>query len=139
MIIEDIKAIKTGKRELKEFGITMGIILGLLGVLFLWQGRGYYFYFLIISAMFIFLGSVLYTLLTPIYKVWMILTTLLGWFMTRVILCILFFLILTPIGLAARLFGKDFLGLNIGRNNVNSYWIPKKASEFKRENYERRF
>ena len=40
---------------------------------------------------------------------------ILGWFMTRLILSILFYIIITPIGLIARIIGKDFLNTkNIG-------------------------
>ena len=45
----------------------------------------------------------------------------LGWIMTRVILIIIFYLIVTPIGLIARLFGKQFLDLSLNEN-VNSFW-----------------
>lgn len=139
MVIEEIKNIKSGRKELREFGITVGIVLGLLGGLFLWRGRSYYFYFFIISAAFLLFGLVIPLLLKPIHKVWMALAMLLGWVMTRAILSLLFFLVITPIGLLRRLFHKDFLGLKFNGGATNSYWIPKKTADFKRENYERQF
>ncbi len=138
MIIEEIKNIKSGKRELRKFGIVVGIVLGLLGVLFLWRGKDTYSYFLILSAAFLILGLAVPILLKPIHKVWMTLAELLGWLMTRVILSVLFYLVVTPIGLLARLSGKDFLDSKFDRN-ANSYWIPKGTVKFEKSNYERQF
>jgi len=138
VIIEEIKNIKSGKRELRKFGITVGIVLGLLGGLFLWRGRDTYSYFLILSAAFLLLGLVVPILLKPIHKVWMTLAVLLGWLMTRVILSVLFYLVVTPIGLLARLFRKDFLELKFNGNG-DSYWIPKGKVKFERSDYERQF
>ncbi|GAG32448.1 unnamed protein product, partial [marine sediment metagenome] len=50
MIIEEIKNIKSGRRELRQFGITVSIVLALLGGLFLWHKKDYYCYFFILSA-----------------------------------------------------------------------------------------
>ena len=138
MIIEEIGNIKSGRKELRKFAITVGIVLGLLGGLFFWRGRDYDSYFLILSAALLLLGLVVPILLKPIHKVWMVLAVFLGWLMTRVILSVLFYLVVTTIGLLARLFGKDFLDLKFGRN-ADSYWIPKERIEFKRSDYERQF
>ncbi len=138
MIIEEIRNIKTGKRELRKFGITVGIVSCLLGGLFLWRGRDYYSYFLILSAALLLLGLAVPILLKPIYKVWMTLAVLLGYLMTRVILSVLFFLVVTPIGLLGRLFGKNFLDLKFNRN-ANSYWTHKESKGFERSEYERQF
>ena len=138
MIIEEIKNIEGGRRELRKFGITVGIVLGLLGVLFFWRGRDYYSYFLVLSAALLLLGLVVPILLKPIHKVWMTSALLLGWLMTRVILSVLFYLVVTPIGLFARFFGKRFLDLKFNRN-ANSYWIPKGKVKLEKSNYERQF
>lgn len=138
MIIEEIKNIESGRRELRKFGITVGIVLGLLGGLFFWRGRDYYFYFLILSEALLLLGLVVPILLKPIHKVWMTLALLLGWLMTRVILSVLFYLVVTLIGLLLRLLGKDVLELKFKRNG-DSYWIPKKEMKSERRNYEKQF
>ena len=123
---------------LRKFGLTIGTVLCLLGILFLWREKAWYVYLLVFSLVFLFLGLFKPILLKPIHKVWMILAVLLGWFMTRVILCVLFFLVVTPIGLLARLSGKDFLDLKFNKN-VNSYWIPRNAIRHKKKNYENQF
>lgn len=138
MIIEEIKAIKSGKRELRQFGIAIGIVLGLLGGLFLYRGISYYSYFLISSLTFLFLAFVAPIVLKPLQKIWMTLAIIIGWFVTRVILIVLFYLVVTPLALVARLFGKRFLDIRFDKN-ADSYWMAKKAAEFEPRNYENQF
>lgn len=140
MIVEDIKSIKSGKKELRQFGLTIGIVLGLLGLLFWWLGENYYPYLLILSAAFLLFGLILPITLKPIQKIWMSLAVVLGWLMTRIILIILFYLIFTPIGILGRMFGKSFLDLKFSRiRNVDSYWIPKGKVGLDRSYYEKQF
>ena len=138
MIIEEIKNIKSGKRELRQFGLTVAIVLSLLGGLFFLRKKDYYSCFLAFSAAFLFLGLVAPILLKPIQKIWMALSIIIGWFITRIILIILFYLVVTPTGILARLFGKDFLNLRFDRN-INSYWIPRKKRKLERRDYEKQF
>lgn len=137
-MFEQIKNIKSGKKELRQFGIALGVVLGLLGGLFFLHGKGYYFSFFILSAMLLFFGLVLPTLLKPIQKVWMSLAIVIGWFMTRVILTVLFYLVVTPIGILARIFGKRFLDIRFNRN-VDSCWIARKPVRFDKRSYENQF
>ena len=138
MVIEEIKNIKSGRRELQRFGITMSVVLGLIGGLFLWHEKGYFSCFFILSGAFFLFGIVVPILLKPIHKMWMTLAILMGWFMTRVILSVLFYLGVVAIGLLAKLFGKDFLDLKFDRN-ADSYWIPKGTAKFERSDYEKQF
>ena len=138
MLLEEIENIKSGKSELRKFGIMIGIVLGLLGGLLLWRGKDSYTYFLLLSTVFIFLGLVLPIVLKPIQKVWMTFAVILGWFMTRFILSILFYVVFTSIGLVSRLFGKQFLDLKMD-NSKKSYWNYRKTREFKKSDYERQF
>lgn len=138
MILEEIKSIKSGKKELREFGIIIGIALGLLGGLLLWRGRDNYHYLFIIAAVFIFCGLTLPSLLQPLQKAWMTLAVIIGWFTTRIILCILFYLVFTPIGFVSRLLGKQFLDLKMDRSK-KSYWIYKESKEFNQNGYKRQF
>ena len=87
---------------------------------------------------FLFLGLVTPSLLKPIQKVWMSLAIVIGWFVTRVILTVLFYLVVTPIGLVAKLSGKRFLDINFDRG-VDSYWIPRETTKFNKRSYENQF
>jgi hypothetical protein len=138
MIIEEIKNIKSGKRELRQFGITIGIVLGLLGMWFLWCEKEGSSPLLVSAIVFFFSGFIFPLLLKPVQKLWMSLAILMGWLMTRVIITILFYLVVTPTGLLARVCGKDFLNIKLDRN-ANSYWIPKKVTRPDKKNYENQF
>ena len=135
---EEIKNIKSGKRELRQFGITIGIVLGLLGGLFFLRQKDFYAYFLIFSAAFFISALVLPALLKPVQKIWMSLAIGIGWFMTRVILTILFYLVVTPIGILAKIFGKRFLDLKFDKN-TDSYWIARESVKFDKRSYENQF
>lgn len=117
----------------------MGIALCLVAGLFWWRGRDYYLYLLVISIIFLLVSLIAPILLKPIHKIWMILAILLGWLRRRVILIILYYLIITPIGILTRLFGKDFLDLKFKKNATDSYWIPRGTFKFDKKNYERPF
>lgn len=138
MLLDEIKSIKSGKAELRKFGITMGVVFGLFGGLFLLRERPYYFYLFILSAFFLFFGVVLPVLLKPIYKIWMSLALVLGSIMTRIILSVLFYLIITPLGLISKLSRKDFLDLKFDQS-AGSYWIQRKKIPLEKSNYEKQF
>lgn len=138
MLLEEIKNIKSERRDLRNFGITIGIALGVLAGLLWWKEKDTYKIFIILSLAFIFFGLALPTLLRPLQKAWMTLAVILGWFMTRVILCILFYLVFTFIGLGARLMGKKFLDLKMD-NSQKSHWTYRKSQPFNRSDYERQF
>jgi len=138
MISEEIKNIKSGKRELRQFGITIGLVLVVWGSWLLWREHEGGYRLLIIAALFLSLGLILPTSLKPFHKLWMTLAVLLGWLMTRIILIILFYLVMTPIGLLAKLSGKDFLDRKFNRE-AQSYWIPRKAATPDKKHYENQF
>lgn len=71
-----------------------------------------------------------------VYRAWMRFVFILGWINTRIILVILFYLILTPVGLLLRLFRIDLLER---RKKVGTYWKKKEKVKFNPLNYERRF
>jgi hypothetical protein len=138
VILEEIRQIQSGKRELRQFGFTMGIVLGLLGGWFLYRGREHAIYWLIAAGLFLLLGAVLPAALKPLQKAWMALAVVLGWVMTRIILGALFYLVVTPVGLIGRLCGKRFLETRFREETVQSYWL-KRESKIRREDCERQF
>ena len=129
--------IKT-KNQLRKFGITVGAVFGLLGALLCWRARDYYYYFLILCGAFIIPGVIAPMTLKPVEKVWMSAAKCMGWVMTRVVLSILFYFVLTPTGLIAKLFRKDFLDLKFDRN-AESYWISKEHAIAGKERHENQF
>ena len=111
------------RRELRNFGLTIGIAFGILGALFFWRGKGLGTPFLIASPILILIGLVAPRILAPLHRVWMAVATVMGWVMTRVILSLLFYLVVTPIGLLGRLKRGAFLDRGF-RRDTDSYWVP---------------
>ncbi len=139
MILNEIKQLKTGPRELRKFGLLVGGILGALGLLALARSKGYSPYLLAPGLALLVLGAVWPRALKHIYIAWMSLAILLGYAVSTIILTLFFFLVITPIGLAARLLGRDFLRLKIDRA-APSYWITRELKPGRtRAEYERQF
>ena len=137
-IREDIKQLKTDARDLRKFGLMVGGVFAALGLLFLWRHKGFYPYFLGPGVVLILFGAILPRTLKRVYIAWMSIAFVLGFVMAHVILTLLFFLVITPMGLIARLAGKDFLSLKLDRK-TKSYWIPREKKVKSPEEYERQF
>lgn len=138
MLIEEIKHIKESKKDLKKFGLTVGIALLVVTLVLFLFDKSSYVYFGIIGGALILTGLMLPALLKPINKIWMTLALVLGWFSSRVILTILFYLVLTPIGFIAKIFRKRFLNLKI-ENGAKSYWEKREIKSPELTEYERQF
>ena len=138
MLFEEIKNIKEDKKDLEKFGYTVGIAFLIISVLTFIFGKHSYIYFGIIAIFLIVSSFLLPYALKPLNKIWMGLSILLGWLMTRVILIILFYLAITPISLLAKLFKKDFLDLKFDLSK-RSYWKNKEQKKIDPTDYERQF
>ena len=110
-MIEEIKNISSEKSDFRKFGITIGLLFMVIAGLLFWRGKESFEILLASGFVLFVLGLVLPVVLKPIYWIWMILAALLGWIMTRVILGLLFYVVVTPIGMLSRLFGNNFLDL----------------------------
>jgi len=126
MIREEIRELKTGIRELRNFGLLVGAVLVALGLLFLLRGKARYPYFLAPGVLLLLFGAVFPRALKYIYFAWMSLAIVLGFVVSTLILTLFFILVITPIGLTARLLGKDFLRLKLDRRE-STYWISRKS------------
>jgi len=137
MFSEEIKNIKSGKKELREFGLTIGIILVILGSVALWRSKPIFPYFLSVGIIFVTLGLASPNILKPFQRAWMTFSIIIGFFMSRLILTILFYLVITPIGTLAKIFGKDILDQRIDRKS-ESYWKERTVT-VKKESYENQY
>ena len=134
----DLKKLSTGAGDLRKFGVTVGAGFIFLGVLLLLRHRSSYVAFCGAGALLTAFGVIWPRALKYVYIAWMALAFTLGFVMSNVILTLFFFLFVTPIGLLARLFQKDFLARKWDKRAA-SYWI-RHGSEVKTANtYERQF
>jgi len=117
-------AIGESKREVRLtwFGFTG--IFALFGSISLYKGGGAYPYLYSISAMFLLFAIAAPMALLPLYRLWVKFAMKLAWFNTRLILGIIFFLVITPVGLLARILGKDLLDQKIDKS-ATTYWKKK--------------
>ena len=137
-MIEEIRNIKSGKKELRNFGSTIGIVLLLIAGVLFYKNNNLFISFACIAGVFIVLGFLFPQLLKPIYFIWMIFAVVIGWIMTRLILFILFFVIISIIRLIAGIFGKSFLELNISKDS-KSYWNHRFSDVEMSQDYEKQF
>ena len=137
-MFQEIRDIKSGKKELREFGLTIGIILAILGMIALWRNKPIYLHLLVAAGIFIGFGLILPKALKPIQKTWMSLSIIIGFFVSHFILSILFYAVLTPIGLMMRIFRKDILDQRIDKNKV-SYWQDVRDGVKPKESYENQY
>lgn len=137
-ILEDIRNIKSGKKELREFGLTIGVVLMLISGLALWRGKGSWAYLLMAGLLFTGFGIAAPAPLKPLQKIWMALAAVIGFFMSRVVLAILFYCVVTPIGIVMKLFGKDILDERISKS-CPSYWRELPAKVKAKESYENQY
>jgi len=138
MIREEIKKLKTGRRELRKFGWLVGGVFAALGILMWLRNKTYFPYFLTPGIILIVFGSLFPKALKYVYIAWMSMAVVLGFVVSNVILTIFFFFVITPIGLVARLMGRDFLALKIDRE-APTYWIPRERASKTPAEYERQF
>lgn len=135
---QEFKEIKSGRIALREFGLTIGAILVILGDIALWRTRPLYPYLLALGFTLIVLGLARPEALKPLQKAWMALSIVIGFFMSRLILTVLFYIVITPMSLAMRIFGKDILDEKIEKEK-NSYWVYRPEGEKERSSYENQY
>ena len=109
------------KKELRKFGIVMSVPLAIIGGILFWKGKPSGGYFLALAAFFLICGLLLPGILVPIERAWMKFAEIISAVMTRVILILTFYLVITPVGLLLRLMGKDLLQMKFEQDR-GSYW-----------------
>jgi len=116
----------------KSFGLVFFIFFLIVSFYPLVNGEEIRKWALVFSIIFLVLGLTNSKILNPLNKLWFNFGIFLGKIMSPVIMGIIFFLVVTPIGLLMRLFGKDILNLKF--NNKTTYWIEKNGPKSKTRN-----
>ena len=108
----------------KSFGVLFFLLFIIIGFYPILKDEKIKFLFFIPAFIFLILAFLKPNLLKPLNLVWIKLGEILGRIIAPTIMFLLFFLILTPVGLIVRLFGKDLLKTKFTKEN--SYWIKRK-------------
>ncbi len=136
MLREELQSLDAGPRQLRSFGITLGVAFLIVAGVLYWRDIPGVVVVTGIGGLLLVTGLVAPGLLRPLYKPWMALALVLGFIMTRVILTVIFVFLFVPIGLLMRIFGKDPLRRKLDPN-AKTYWISKKYDTEAPERLER--
>ena len=116
----------------KSFGIVFSIVFLLIAIYPLINNEELRIWSLVIAIIFLALGLINSKVLTPLNKLWFKFGLLLGRIISPIVMGLIFFLVVTPIGLIMRIIGKDLLNLKL--NKDKSYWIEKSGPKSKMKN-----
>ena len=117
----------------RSFGILFSIVFAAIAFWPLLNLGDIRVWSVIVSSIFLLLGLINSKLLYPLNLLWVKFGELIGKIVAPLVMALIFFIILTPIGLFLRLIGKDLL--NVKLNNNKTYWIKrdKKPGSMKRQ------
>ncbi|MDP9254793.1 MAG: SxtJ family membrane protein [Verrucomicrobiota bacterium] len=136
-ISDEYQKLDRSPRALQRFGLTIGSVLLLLGGILAWRHRDASWPLVSIGTVLMLAATFAPVTLNIVHGPWMILSVALGWVVTRIILTIVFFFVVTPIGLLQRLCGKRAIEIDF-RTGAVSYWRPRPAHPMPAD-YEKQF
>ena len=129
----ELRKLDCSPRVLRRFAALVGTVFGLVGILLL---PGIMSTVLLSATGILLMGFAIPRILTGPYKAWMSLALVLGYIMTRIVLALVFFLIVTPLGLAMRLCGRDPMNRRLDPD-APTYWIPREEQKNPKERLEK--
>ena len=109
----------------RSFGLLFFIVFLALALWPLTKKNEINLYLISIALIFLVLGLLNSKILSPLNKAWIKLGEILGRIIAPIVMAIVYFLILTPISLLVRLFGKDLIGMKFS-SDIKSYWVKRK-------------
>ena len=115
--------IKIGSNN--SFGIVFFIVFLIIALYPMLKGQDLRLWSLIISFIFLILGMINSSILTPLNILWIKFGILLGNIISPIVMAIVFFGVVLPTGIVMKILRKDLIGLK--KNNKNTYWIEKKS------------
>ena len=116
----------------RSFGIVFFIFFLIVSIFPLFKDEDIRIWAVIVAIIFLILGLLNSSVLSPLNKIWFKFGIFLGNFISPIIMGLVFFTVLTPTAFIMRAFGKDLL--NLKKNNKKSYWIEKSPIKSKMKN-----
>ena len=107
----------------RSFGTVFFIVFFIISVWPILNDENIRIWSLVISVIFLGLGLISSSLLTPLNKIWFKFGIFLGNFISPIVMAIVFFLVLLPTGIIMRILRKDIL--NLKYSSKSTYWIEK--------------
>ena len=124
------KDIKIGSN--RSFGVVFFVVFLLIGLWPILKGNEIRIWSIVISLIFLILGILNSKILTPFNKVWFRFGIFLGKIVSPLVMGLIFFAVVTPIGILMRFLNKDLLNLKFNKNST--YWIEKNGPKSKMKN-----
>ena len=137
-IVTEIQNLKTAERDLKKFGVTMASILGIITLIGFHKMSWWFPYLFLVALGFWLIGITQPKWLKQIYIGWMALAITMGYFMTRIILSFLFYVVFTVIGLISRILNPDLLDQQY-QADATTYWKKHKKPKDAKQHFEQQF
>ena len=116
----------------KSFGIVFFVFFFIISFYPLINGNNIRIWALVISGLFLFLGLINSKILNPLNRIWFKFGIFLGKIVSPTIMGLIFFLVVTPIGIFMRIIKKNFLNLKF--DDSKSYWVKKDELKSKMKN-----
>ena len=116
----------------KSFGIVFFIVFLIFSIYPIINDNEIRVWSIVVSIIFLIMGLRNSRYLTPLNIMWCKFGILLGNLISPIVMGLIFFTIVTPIGLLMRIFSKNFL--NLKKNNDNSYWVKTSNQKSKMKN-----
>ena len=113
----------------RSFGLLFFVVFLVIAFWPLTKKSEINLYLIYIALIFLVLGLLNSKILSPLNKAWIKLGEILGIIVAPVVMAVVYFIILTPISLLVRLFGKDLIGMKFSNDiKKKSYWIKRKKN-----------
>lgn len=118
------------RRKIIEFGITFFVILSMLLPLFVgwkndWVWPSWLIWPVAVGVLILSVSAFTGMLMAPVYRLWMRFALVLGTIMTAVIVTVVFYLLITPIGLIRRLSGSKSAYQKKMDKSASTYWVAR--------------
>mgnify|MGYP001196249564 CR=1 FL=1 len=109
----------------KSLGILFFFVFIIISLWPLFNEENVRIWSVVIAIIFLTLALIKPHILNPLTKLWINFGELIGKFISPIVIGLIYFVILTPIGLLMRIFNKDLLNLKFSKKN--SYWIKRET------------
>ena len=111
----------------RNFGLVFFIVFLIISFWPLTNTESIRVWSIIISLIFLILGLLNSKLLTPLNKIWFKFGMILGGIVAPIVMGIIFFSVVTPIGIIMKITGKDLLNKKYNKKK-KTYWIKRNQS-----------
>ena len=109
------------RKELRQFGVGLGLLLSVAGIVLLWRGRTLGWGLCLFAPLVTLACRYAWPGVLPLFAIWMKGARAMQRVMTALLLTLIFFAVLTPMALLAKLCGQHFID-RVFRTRRESYW-----------------